>query len=93
MSIPGDQTEGAGRTRPSGATLRLHRLHRHGVGHGAVFAARRKAIAAVPTYFGIVAVVPRSVLMTGNAQWGVASIRGIAAARCICWSAGNRLLG
>jgi hypothetical protein len=83
---PRRQTEGAGRARPSSATLRLHRLHRHGVGRGAVFAARRNATAAVPTYFGIVAVVPRSALMTGNAEWGVASIRGIAAARCICWS-------
>jgi hypothetical protein len=70
MSPPRRRTEGAGRIRPSGATLLLHRLHRHGVGHGAVFAARRKAIAAVPTYFGIVAVVPRTALMTGNAQWG-----------------------
>jgi hypothetical protein len=30
------QTEGAGRTRPKRSTLLWHRLHRHGVGRGAV---------------------------------------------------------
>ena len=81
---PRRQTEGAGRTRPSGATLRLHRLHRHGVGHGAVFAARRKATAAVPTYFGVVAVVLRRCPMTGNAQPGLRQIAESLRQRCVC---------
>jgi len=41
-----------------GATLLLHHLHRHGVGRGAVSSFQALVTAAVPTYFGIVGVVP-----------------------------------
>ena len=59
IAVLGQTAKGAGRDRPRGATLRLHHLHRHGVGYGAVAAATRIETVAVPAYFGIAAVVPR----------------------------------
>ena len=52
------RTEGAGRTRPSGAKLHWHRLHRHGVGRGTVTTSSpASGVAAASTYFGVSAVV------------------------------------
>ena len=54
----GRQAKGCWTDSSQGATLLLHHLHRHGVGRGAVPSFPALVTAAVPTYFGIVGVVP-----------------------------------
>ncbi len=55
----GRRAKGCWTDSSQGATLLLHRLHRHGVGRGAVPSFQASVTAAVPTYFGIVGVVHR----------------------------------
>ena len=64
----GRQAKGCWTDSSQGATLLLHRLHRHGVGRGAVPSFQASVTAAVPTYFGIVGVVPPALAhVTGRA--------------------------
>ena len=65
----GRQAKGCWTDSSQGATLLLHRLHRHGVGRGAVPSFQASVTAAVPTYFGIVGVVPPALAhVTGHAR-------------------------
>ena len=59
-TTPPDRAGSAGTESSQRATLLRHRLHRHGVGHGAVNqASRQERAAAVPTFFSSARVVLR----------------------------------